>query len=65
MLTSGWFLENAWLIPLIPGIGFALILLIGKRMPMHGSEIGIATMAAALVIATGTAYQWIQRVDSG
>ena len=61
MLTSGWFLENAWLIPLIPGIGFALILLIGKRLPMHGSEIGIATMAASLVIATGTAYQWIQR----
>ncbi len=63
MLTSGWFLENAWLIPLIPGIGFAVILLIGKRLPMHGSEIGIATMAASLVIATGTAYQWIQRAD--
>ena len=31
---------------------------------MQGSEVGIATMAAALVIATGTAYQWIQRVDS-
>ena len=43
---------------------FALILLIGKRLPMQGSEIGIATMAASLVIATGTAYQWIQRVDS-
>ncbi len=64
MLTSGWFLENAWLIPLIPGIGFAVILLIGKRLPMQGSEVGIATMAASLVIATGTAYQWIQRVDS-
>ncbi|HEX4983653.1 MAG TPA: NADH-quinone oxidoreductase subunit L, partial [Ilumatobacteraceae bacterium] len=64
MLTSGWFLENAWLIPLIPGIGFALILLIGKRLPMYGSEIGIATMGASLVIATGAAYQWIQRVDS-
>jgi NADH-quinone oxidoreductase subunit L len=63
-LTSGWFLENAWLIPLIPGIGFALILLVGKRLPMQGSEIGIATMAASLVIATGAAYQWIQRVDS-
>ena len=64
VLTSGWFLENAWLIPLIPGIGFAVILLFGKRLPMQGSEIGIATMVASLVIATGTAYQWIQRVDS-
>ena len=64
MLTTGWFLENAWLIPLIPGIGFAVILLVGKRLPMQGSEVGIATMAASLVIATGTAYQWIQRVDS-
>ncbi|MGH9133221.1 MAG: NADH-quinone oxidoreductase subunit 5 family protein [Ilumatobacteraceae bacterium] len=63
-LTSGWFLENAWLIPLIPGIGFALILLIGKRLPMGGSEIGVGTMAAALVLASGTAFQWIQRVDS-
>jgi NADH-quinone oxidoreductase subunit L len=64
VLTSGWFLENAWLIPLIPGIGFAVILLVGKRLPMQGAEVGIGTMAASLVIATGTAYQWIQRVDS-
>ena len=64
VLSSGWFLENAWLIPLIPGIGFAVILLFGKRLPMQGSEVGIGTMVAALVIATGAAYQWIQRVDS-
>jgi NADH-quinone oxidoreductase subunit L len=64
VLSTGWFLENAWLIPVIPGIGFAVILLVGKRLPMQGSEIGIGTMAAALVIATGAAYQWIQRVDS-
>jgi NADH-quinone oxidoreductase subunit L len=63
-LESGWFLENAWLIPLIPGIAFALIILIGKRLPMRGSELGIASMAASLVLAVGTAYQWIQRVDS-
>ena len=24
-LSSGWFMENAWLIALIPAIGFALI----------------------------------------
>ena len=26
-LPAGWFLENAWLIPLIPGLAFFLILL--------------------------------------
>ena len=63
-LTSGWFLENAWLIPLIPGVAFAVILLFGKRLPMKGAEIGIASMAAATVLAGGAAYQWIQRTDS-
>ena len=32
-LTTGWFLENAWLIPLIPAIGFVLIISFGKRLP--------------------------------
>ena len=60
--SAGWFLEHAWLIPVIPAIAFALIILIGKRMPMKGSEIGIVSMAASLVLAVGTTYQWIQRV---
>jgi NADH-quinone oxidoreductase subunit L len=63
MIATGWFLENAWLVPVIPGVAFALIILIGKRMPMGGSEIGIASMAAALFIAAGTAIQWIQRTN--
>ena len=32
-------------------------------MPMKGSELGLLSMAASLVLAVGTAYQWIQRVD--
>ena len=63
-LSSGWFLENAWLIALIPAIGFALIIGFGKKMPMKGSEIGLASMAASLVIATGAGIQWMQRTDS-
>jgi NADH-quinone oxidoreductase subunit L len=63
-LPAGWFLENLWLAALIPGIGSALILLFGKKMPMKGSGIGIASMAASLVIASGAAYQWVQRVDA-
>ena len=63
-LSSGWFLDNAWLIALIPAIGFALIIGLGKKMPMKGSEIGLASMAASLVIATGAGIQWMQRTDS-
>ena len=61
MIGAGWFLENAWLIPVIPGIAFALIILIGKRLPMQGSELGLASMAAATVLAAGAGIQWIQR----
>jgi len=63
-LSSGWFLENAWLIALIPGIGFALIIGFGKHLPMKGSEIGLLSMFASLVLATGAAIQWVQRTNS-
>ena len=63
-LPAGWFIENAWLIPLIPGVAFALIILFGKRLPMKGSELGIASMAAALVLSVGTALQWIERTNA-
>ncbi|MFM7338115.1 MAG: hypothetical protein ACKO2E_07555, partial [Actinomycetota bacterium] len=62
-LATGWFLENAWLIPVVPVIAFALIILIGKRLPMKGSELGVLSMAISLVLSAGTAYQWIQRVN--
>ena len=63
-LSSGWFLENAWLIPLIPAIAFAVIIGFGKRLPQGGSEVGIASMTASFVLACGATYQWIQRVHS-
>lgn len=63
-LSSGWFLENLWLAALIPAIGFALIMAFGKKMPMKGSEFGLASMAASLVVATGAGLQWMSRVDS-
>ena len=64
-LSSGWFLEHAWLIPIVPAIGFAFIILFGKRLPMKGSELGVLSMLGALVLSAGAAYQWIQRVNSG
>lgn len=64
--SAGWFLEHGWLIPLVPAIGFLLIIAVGKRLPLKGSEIGIASMAAALVLSVGAGIQWIQRVgDAG
>lgn len=63
-LSSGWFLENLWLVALIPAIGFVLIMAFGKKMPMKGSEFGLTSMAASLVVATGAGLQWMNRVDS-
>jgi NADH-quinone oxidoreductase subunit L len=62
-LKSGWFLENAWVIPIIPVISFFLIIFFGKRMPKKGSEFGVASMLGALVFSGAAAYQWIQRVN--
>ncbi len=61
--SAGWFLENAWLIPILPAVAFALIIFFGKKLPMKGSELGVASMIGSLVLALGAAYQWIQRVD--
>jgi NADH-quinone oxidoreductase subunit L len=62
--SSGWFLENAWVIPVIPAVAFALIIFFGKRMPKKGSEFGIASMVAALGFAGMAAWQWIDRVNA-
>jgi NADH-quinone oxidoreductase subunit L len=62
-LSSGWFLEHAWLIPIIPVIGFAIIILFGKRLPMKGSEIGVLSMLGSLALSAGAASQWIARVN--
>ncbi len=63
-LSSGWFLDNAYLIALLPAIGFFAIIFFGKKLPMKGAEVGLASIGASLVIATGTAIQWLQRTDS-
>ena len=61
--SAGWFLEHAWVIPIIPAVAFALIIFFGKRLPMKGSELGVASMVASLVLAVGAAWQWIQRIN--
>jgi NADH-quinone oxidoreductase subunit L len=61
--TAGWFLENAWLIPVIPAVAFFIIILFGKKLPLKGSEVGIASLFASFVLACGAAVQWISRVN--
>ncbi|MFM7871453.1 MAG: NADH-quinone oxidoreductase subunit L, partial [Actinomycetota bacterium] len=62
-LSSGWFLENAWLIPIVPAVAFVLIIFFGKRLPRKGSELGVLSMLGSLVLSVGAAWQWIQRVN--
>ena len=70
-LTSGWFLENAWLVGLIPVIGFAIIIAFGKKLPMKGAEVGLASMAVTLVIGAmwgrltwGVFWRWEPRLTT-
>ena len=45
-----FFLDHAWLVPLIPALSFVVILLFGKRFPRQGSEVGIAAVGASFVL---------------
>ncbi len=61
---SGWFLENVWLIPLLPALSFVAILFFGKRFPYKGAEIGIASVGASWVLAALTGIQWVSERGS-
>jgi len=58
-----FFLDQAWLVPLIPALSFVVILLFGKRMPRHGSEVGVVSVGASFVLACGAVVRWIMRVQ--
>ncbi len=62
-LEGSWFLEHAWLIPLIPAASFFLILFFGKRMPKKGAEIGIAALGVCFAMALATNVQWRDHVN--
>ncbi|MFZ8996892.1 MAG: NADH-quinone oxidoreductase subunit L [Ilumatobacteraceae bacterium] len=63
-VASGWFLENAWLIPVVPAVAFFLILFFGKKMPRGGSEFGIASMLASFTLSVGAVWQWIDSMGA-
>ena len=62
--ASGWFLENAWIVPIIPAVAFFLIIFFGKKLPMKGSELGILSMLATLFFSAMAVWQWIDAVNS-
>ena len=60
-----WMLENAFLIPLIPALSFAVILFFGKRFIGSGRVhlIGITAVSLIWVLSLVAAFQWTQRVE--
>ncbi len=58
-----WLFENVWLIPALPAASFVLILFFGKRLPLKGSEIGIAAVLASFVLALLTMFTWVGEIE--
>jgi NADH-quinone oxidoreductase subunit L len=50
-------LELAWLIPALTFVAWAVILLVGKRLPDGGSFVGILAMAVGWVLSVGILVQ--------
>ncbi|MFT7475956.1 MAG: NADH-quinone oxidoreductase subunit L [Verrucomicrobiales bacterium] len=61
---ANWFLENVWLIPLLPALSFLGILFFGKRMPRGGAELGIAAIGAAFLLAVFANVAWLDHRDN-
>ena len=57
--SAGWFLDNAWLVPLLPAVSFLGILAFGKRLRYKGAELGIAAVAGSLLLAVGAGAMWV------
>ena len=64
-ITEGghWLLRNVWLIPLLPALSFVGILFFGKKLPRGGSELGIAAVGIAFILALLTAAAWVDHRD--
>jgi NADH-quinone oxidoreductase subunit L len=61
---ANWFLENAWIIALLPAISFCLILFFGKKMPFKGAEFGITAVGISFVLAILTGVAWLDHRDN-
>ncbi len=57
--NAGFFMRDAWLVVLLPFVGAALTLFIGKRTPGKGTVYGISAVAASFVIALGVLWNFV------
>ena len=62
--SANWFLEYAWLVPLLPALSFVGILFFGKRMRYRGAELGIAAVSLSFLLAVCAGFAWIQHRDN-
>jgi NADH-quinone oxidoreductase subunit L len=58
--AANWFVQHAWLIPLLPFVSGVLTLFFGKRTPGKGPVYGIAAVFAALVMSLGVLLHFVQ-----
>src|SRR5690349_14458953 len=58
-----FFLDHAWLVPFIPAVSFVAILLLGKKFPRYGADVGIVAVGASFTLSCGAVLQWINRVQ--
>ena len=61
---GNWFLQNAWLIPLIPALSFIGILFFGKRLPRGGAELGVAALLIVFLLSICTGFAWMDHRDN-
>jgi NADH-quinone oxidoreductase subunit L len=57
--APNWFVDNAWLIVVLPFASAALTLFVGKRTPGKGAVYGIAGVGASLVLSLGVLWQFV------
>ncbi|MCY4176670.1 MAG: NADH-quinone oxidoreductase subunit L [Acidimicrobiaceae bacterium] len=61
--SAGFFLDHAWLVPLLPALSFLVILLFGKRMRGGGAGLGIAAVSGSFVLSVGALITWFGHRD--
>ena len=60
LVAPNWFVQNAWVIVLLPFVAAALTLFVGKRTPGKGPVYGIVAVGAGLVMSLGVLLQFVQ-----